>query len=179
MQRSKRYFTLLEIMLCLVLITLVGSLVSIKLYSLVNHHRFSHSVERLYTLIKETQALALTHQCDFEWEIKKVKEQFLFQCKTGNPQNFPELLQEEVLSCTSKIQWDSTNTNLVKLHVFPDGRIEPKGLLSLHTKEDTQILWIDLKRPLLVKISNKKPKTVDCTLPAKPKIEKSQRLSVD
>ena len=77
--RSRRAFTLLEILVCLSIIILVSSVISIKLLDLLREYRFTSSVSLLYEDLIQSRIFTTSYQCDACLKIYKKKSNYFYQ----------------------------------------------------------------------------------------------------
>ncbi len=89
-------FTLIEILVCLVLLSMMGSLLIYKGGKLLKERRFSSSCEKISSEIALTKNLALTYQIDIDLVLEQKKGKIYLTRKTDfPPQSIRGLFQVE------------------------------------------------------------------------------------
>ena len=63
-QNKKYSFTLIEVLICLLLLSMSGSMVIYKGWKMLQEHRFSTSCEKIASEIQLTKGLAIAYQMD-------------------------------------------------------------------------------------------------------------------
>jgi len=172
MTRSKRPFTLLEIMIALVILSIVGALTATQVKKLIDHHLFEKEVSLLFTQLQEAQILSATYQTDLALTLMKHGNTLAYRFSTDEPFSTYQFQQEPVeLSQTSQVKFNDAKKTPLHFDIFSGGRIEPRGLLAFRqtTDPESRVLWIDLQHGALLKFSHKKPPLSKATVPAPPK----------
>jgi prepilin-type N-terminal cleavage/methylation domain-containing protein len=156
-QRRRRAFTLLELIFCIVILTIVAGALSFPLKGMLDRHRFLHDVKRVAKEIREVQSLALNYQSDMGIELYKENDHFYcigFTDEPIQPSPFKALHLEglsDLIFNGAKI----SEHNPVQLKVFSSGRIEPKGKLFF-TKEGEDSFTIELDTVIQLKKETKR-----------------------
>lgn len=152
---KKRAFTLLELMICIALIGLLGSILGIKGADLLSHHRFHSSLQTWLFATQRLQILSMNQGADVICTIKKDKDgHFKAFLESDSP-----TLASEVYELKEVFQISFENKPVKEFHVtfFSSGRIFPTGLLKVETsKENETPLFLDLSYPVAFQSKNLK-----------------------
>lgn len=128
MQKNKRSFTLLEIMLAISIIVMAGGVLSWKLHGMLEKKRFSSSVERLSSRMVSCRFLALNMQADWKGILRKQTDsRWVFEAfcvEAGG--NVPSLKVD-----FSAVDWEGEKTDKVEFLFTATGHIIPAGKLQL------------------------------------------------
>ena len=82
---KRKPFTLIEILVCLMLLAMAGSVVIYKGGKLLSERRFSSSIENIRSEIFLTKSLALTYQIDIDLYLQQKKGKIILKRKTDTP----------------------------------------------------------------------------------------------
>jgi len=173
MASCKRAFTLLEITLVLVIISLVGGLCVFQAKKLVSAHEFEEEVSRLFITLQEAQVLSTAYQTDISLDlfVNEGKVEYLF--KTDEPFARAPFKKEPIrLPHLAKVVFNQAPlTKTLHFDIYAGGRIEPRGLLSFQqtAEEESKTLWFDLQYGHLIKCASEKPTGGLPKVPEKPK----------
>lgn len=175
--KKKRVFTLLEIIVCLVIVTMLMGLVGVKTYQLIDLYRFRSSVHKMLSEINHWQLWAMTHNDDVHLKISQEKGEYFFQPETEAPYPLPSLLTKQKLYGVKRIKMDGKTLSSLDLDIYSTGRIEPTGILQYEPKDpisSDEALRLDLLYPKRIYSSEQKIGRNEEVLPHKPtsKIEK-------
>jgi prepilin-type N-terminal cleavage/methylation domain-containing protein len=165
-----RTFTLLEMIVALVILSLIGALSAIPIKKLTDNHQFEEEVSHLFIALQEAQLLSSTYQTDIALEFYRVKQKLYYRFSTYEPFTSQQLNQtDQLLKKISTIQFQGKKINQCHFDIF-SGRIEPRGVLAflLTSDEDSKSLWFDLQYGHLMKFSSRKPAPVKDSTPAQP-----------
>ncbi len=148
MGRNKKHsFTLLELMICLSLISLVGTLVAIKGMDLVAHHRFTSSLQEVLFDLQRHQILAMTEGRDVLCKIAKNPEGAYFASFTFDGKDAP--YSSHLLKEISQIRFQGKIISEFESILYSTGRINSLGVLSFEAKKHNEDpLWIDFSYPI-------------------------------
>jgi prepilin-type N-terminal cleavage/methylation domain-containing protein len=152
-------FTLLEIMLALVILSLIASFSAIHIKKLIDDHVFEREVSELYIRLQEAQLLALTYQTDIalDFYVKNGKLHYKF---TTNEPFKPSIKFDQVEKKIHAALIQFNGKKIVPLHFdLFSGRLEPRGILTFfQTKEqEGKKLWFDLQYGHLIHFAYSKP----------------------
>jgi len=158
-RRAKSAFTLLEICVALLLIGIIASIVGVKSKDLIDQHRFKNGIAALMTTLQEAQGIAVTYQIDLECNIFTKDGEKYFQIKA----DAPLMLVDRTCKILPKVRSFTLNDkkcDQTTLKIYSSGRIEPAAVIAFHKNEaevQSGNCWIDLQRPLLIKLATAKP----------------------
>jgi type II secretory pathway pseudopilin PulG len=168
---NRRFFTLLELMIALMILTLIGALTSTQIKKLIDVHRFEQEVSTLFTTLQEAQILSATYRTDLSLDLTFSNNTLAYQITTDEPFTPFQLNQSPItLPHTARLQFNGKKATRLHFDIYSGGRIEPRGLLSLlqTTGEESKTLWIDLQHGSLLKLSHTKPPLSKTTVPLNP-----------
>lgn len=159
--RSKRKgFTLVEIMVCLLIIGTVASWVGFKMVRFVREQEFEHGITSLFTSLRSAQIVAMASGADIRVDLKKVDEKAACIFHTLEPALEDMEGRKIVLGNEVEFSWNEKKAPTKQLMIYSSGRIEPLGVLGFHFGEDkeTRKAFLDLRQPLLIKVLEEYPK---------------------
>ncbi len=162
--RKAQSFTLLEIIVCLLILSLAATAIGWEMTRLIAHHRFQTSAIQLYTALQEAQLLSMVHQTDSTFLIYQHGRQVFYQLTSHEPapafhrapQSLPHisvvffkggnvLLQKLTLAKTDQP---------IVLEIFSSGRIQPAGRLQVYPEDpvssDIEGIEVDMSTPLKI-----------------------------
>jgi prepilin-type N-terminal cleavage/methylation domain-containing protein len=158
----KRLFTLLEIMIALVIISIIGALTAFQVKKMIDAHRFEAEVSDLFIALQEAQVLSAAYQTDLALDIFMEKGKPLYRFSTDEPLPPLKLKQSPVLlSHTAFFKFKDAKTPSLHFDIYSGGRIEPRGSLAFfQTLDDGKVLWFDMQYGQLLKFSYRRPNLV-------------------
>jgi prepilin-type N-terminal cleavage/methylation domain-containing protein len=129
MRRRRSAFTLIEILVCLMLLSMAGSLLIYKGGKLLKERRFSSSCEKISSEIAVTKNLALTYQIDIDLVLEQKKGKIYLTRKTDfAPQSIRGLFQGETAFPEVVFGKEDEKKNLI---FFGNGWIEGEEKVTL------------------------------------------------
>ena len=161
-RRNKRAFTLLELFICLMILSIAGGAMSWQVKGLYDHHQLNAAGRMLTTRLQELQLLALSYQTEMKLELITGKEGILYRMISDEPLlGFDRAQKMLGKDCEFKMkqnnQLKKTESQVFTIDAM--GRIEPRCTLELRRREakaEQPTLLIDLSTPLLIKSKTKK-----------------------
>lgn len=166
-----RAFTLLEVMIALVILSIIGSVTAVQVKKMIDAHRFESEVTSLFISLQEAQVLSAAYQTDLALDIKNVGGKLSYQISTDEPFSETTLSTNIVnLPHVSAIKFNNASPPRLHFDVYSGGRIEPRGSLAFYQGE--KVLWLDLQRGHLMKFSYQKPNPVKQEILSMPKDSK-------
>lgn len=168
---NKRFFTLLELMIALMILTLIGALTTSQIKKLIDVHRFEQEASILFTTLQEAQILSATYRTDLSLDLSFSNNTLAYQITTDEPFTDFQLNQGIIpLPHTARLQFNGKKATRLHFDIYSGGRIEPRGLLSLlqTTDEASKAIWIDLQHGSLLKLSHTKPPLSKTPIPSNP-----------
>lgn len=170
---NRRSFTILEVMIALVILSLIGVLSAVQVKKLIDAHRFEGEISHLFIALQEAQVLAATYQTDIALDIFSKNGQLHYRFASDEPFRGHQFNNRDIpLSHSAKLMFKESKVNRLHLDIYSGGRIEPRGILAFHQtqEEDSKALWFDLQYGYLIKYAYHKPLSIkQQPLPVKPK----------
>lgn len=161
---KSRKLTLLEIVIVLALIGIMAVFGTWSLTDLLAQHRRQAEVDELHNFIQELQIEALALNSDLQLTFRKDKSRLLVSSKTAE-----KILRNRtvVLKGLREIKFQDQSMPEKAYEIFSTGRIHPPEMIEI--VRDQGSLWIDMRQPILVKFSDKRPLLMNEVIPDKPK----------
>ena len=186
MNRLRRSFTLLEMLIVLTVLGMAATAVGWHLTKLIAHHRFQAAGATLCAALEEAQAIAIIHRTECEMILYAEKGDLKYQFKTHEPRfalsqvakklhGVDRVTQENVVKESGRqkrqeLRASSLEGQKISFVIRSSGRIEPPGILGLHpspsAEESIQSLWVDLQTPLQIYLKTSEPSKKKESLPA-------------
>ncbi len=91
-KKNRKFFTLIEILICMMLLAMAGSVAIYNGGKLLQERRFSTSCEKITSEIMLTKSLALTYQIDIKLLLVQKKGKIYLTRKTDSPPNSIKVL---------------------------------------------------------------------------------------
>ena len=171
MKISRRAFTLLEMMIALVILSLIGAFSAVQVKKLIDAHRFESEISNLFIALQQAQVLSATYQTDIAWDIYPKDGVLCYRFTTDEPFKPHQFENKEIfIPHIVKLTFKDAKTTRLHFDIYSGGRIEPRGLLAFHQtlEEESKALWFDLQYGHLLKYAYRKPVIVKQLLPVKP-----------
>ncbi len=147
-----RLFTLLELIVCIAILSLVASLLAFPIKGMVQEHRFYQKVKEVRLLISQVHALALTYQSDMELCIYKEKGCLYCEGRTDEPLKIFKPLKLEGIA---RIHFNSQEIKeSFRIYMSASGHVDPTGIFTFY--QDKISAKLDMRRPLWMKLERKK-----------------------
>src|SRR3990172_11564019 len=125
---TRRSFTLLELMIALMILTLIGALTSTQIKKLIDVHHFEQEASTLFTTLQDAQILSATYRTDLSLDLFLNNNTLAYQITTDEPFTPFQLKQEAVsLSHTARLQFNGKKATRLHFDIYSGGRIEPLG----------------------------------------------------
>lgn len=137
LKRTKKAFTLLEVMIALALLALAGGAIGWKMHKAVAKKQFQSQVERLKERFEITQKLAIAMQADWRGFLRKNGDGWVFEtvCEEDAARKFSPLRLESV-----NIHFEGRQVDVLEIDFFASGKVFPLGCLCLF-KGDEKTKW--------------------------------------
>lgn len=150
----RRSFSLTEIMVVLILVSIVAGVSVYSLIPFYKAYRFRAEVNTLYDLAQELQLEALSLQSDMKIRFTKEKGKWIAQSESA------ELLLKPQRIELSHVEQITMNSSTITF--YSNGLIEPRQIVSLQHVGEKR--GLDLRQPPLMKLwvgSVQKLETID------------------
>lgn len=138
MKRSKRLFTLLEVMVAIALLLLASSWMGLKIHQGICKKRFQSDLERIEARCLMIQKLAVAMQADWKGVLKKKGVQWVFEATCDEPRakKFSSLKLESPL----QLFFEAKESDEVSFDFFSNGRVLPEGTFLFAYRGET-VRW--------------------------------------
>ena len=146
---NKRPFTLLEICLCIVILTLVSGFLGLRIKESVEHQRFLSQVSGFTSELKRLQGFALSYRADFGIRVYQKGEKFYYKLFTDEPLDFIQKVPARTLKGLTTLSLNEKNVSEISLSILSSGKIEPEAVIGMHLGEEKR--FIDLRNTLHIK----------------------------
>ena len=141
-------FTLLELMVCLFLISLLGALIGIKGIDLLAHHRFRSALQTWLLDIERAQILAMHQKCDVVCILKKRMDGGYQAILESDSPTFSS--SSYTWKDVEKISFQGKVIDTLPITFTPSGRISPQGILEITPyKKEKDSMFLDLSYPVV------------------------------
>lgn len=153
--RRGRAFTLLEICLCVAILSIVAGVMGWQIKKMIDRSRAERSVANFATQLRTLQLVAMSYQSDVRIDLFFDPQGKLFYKQIADDPRLrfiPETLKQ--INGIETLQKGGKEEKRITLYLFSSGRIEPQELLAF--KGDAT-LWIDLRQPIQVKLTASEP----------------------
>lgn len=133
MKKSKKSFTLLEVMIAIFIIAISASGVGYKLYSLLEKKRFSSDVERVISRLVSLHVLSQLNHQDLLLKSEKKEGKIIF-FSFSSSQNY--YFQDPPLTIDdAQFILNQNMTENLDFTFYSSGQIKPFGVLTIVRKE--------------------------------------------
>ena len=158
MTKKRSSFTLLEVMICLVIIGMVGSLIGIKGIDLWRYHQFRSSTQIFVDDLTHWRLLSLTYDCDVTCKIQKVASVYTVSWKPDTPLKQQGRASSYTLTGVKELLCDGKPIDALECTLFSSGRLSQKGILSFIPSHHDKGVYLDLLYPIKLQQSEKAAK---------------------
>ena len=144
---KKKAFTLIEMMICITLIGLLGSVMGIKAMDLLARHRFQGSLQTWLFDFQRARLLAMNQEADIVCRVRKnSRGEFVASLESDSPSFAPSV---HFLKEVKSITLDRNPQKDLCITLYSSGRADPSGLLEMQPKRSLGFsLFLDLSSPL-------------------------------
>lgn len=127
----KKTFTLLEIMICILVISLAAGFLSFSLKDILKDYHFTRSFSDFKKNLEHFERLSILVQSDSKIIIEKKGSKFFYKAKIEDPA-FPVI--EEELVGNVKLTFNDQEVDSLIISLYANGFVKPTGLIEFHTK---------------------------------------------
>ena len=137
MKRIKKPFTLLELLICLTVLSLIGSLFAVKGKKLFDQYAFKQEVSKVRDILQLAKEYAFCYQSDVEVVFSKNTNHFFIEIRTDEPLLKKEsfFIKKYRLAKVSSIDLDGSS-----LLFSGSGWVFPKSDLVIKGNRQTVII---------------------------------------
>ncbi len=134
----KKNFSLLEIIITIVIISIASTAVGIKIHKLIEKHRFESSCKRISAKISFAKQLSLTNQCDVFLAFAENADGLLVNLNF-TPMERPSL-KESVSHIHARLNLENSTKSDFVINFFSSGYISPQGKITLYDSKREKII---------------------------------------
>ena len=134
--KTRRPFTLLEVMIAFFLLTLAAGVIGIRMHKAIQKKKFQSELERLRDRFYVSQRIAVAMQADWKGTLKKEKQGWVFEvrCQEVSVRDLKPLK----FSPTA-ISFNGKSIEKFEIDFFSSGVVQPEGVFTfLRGSEKTQ-----------------------------------------
>lgn len=131
--RSRRLFTLLEILVSIALLMMASGVVGWRMYGAIKKKRFHAEIEGLRSRFMVCHKLAMAMQADWRGKLQKEGDEWLFtvECEEGTNRFSPLRLRINLL-------WNGKPQKEIDFDFFATGKVSPLGTLLLSQNDERE-----------------------------------------
>lgn len=139
---EKRFFTLLEIIVTIVIISIASTAVGVKITHLVSKHRFESSCRRFIGKIAFAKQMALTNQSDVFLTISQENENVVLMIDFASGHLEKPFVKETLPRLSVELQESKNDSKKISFSIncFSSGYLFPKGNVRLFTRDGKEKL---------------------------------------
>ncbi|NGX27360.1 MAG: hypothetical protein K940chlam6_01294 [Chlamydiae bacterium] len=146
--KIKNNFTLLEIVLCVAILSVAAVTLSWQMKGMLMAHHFNQNVDNFLTDLRKCQLIALSDRVDIEMRIEKKDDTYLYSLHCDDP--IPCFIKKPMkLSGVEQIKRNKKPIDQHILIIHSSGRISPIDDISLFQNEDRGVTFKLKKSPLI------------------------------
>jgi len=147
--KTKYAFTLIEILVCLLILGLASSLIGVQIRSMVADHTFNKNLDNLVTDLRKCQLIATCDQTDIELVIAKESKHYTYWIQTDDPLSC-FVKKKMIMTGVEKVVENDHLTDRVTLHFYPSGRFDERILRFYQSEEKGKT--IDMGTPSIIEL---------------------------
>lgn len=135
--KSRRFFTLLEVMVAIMLIAIASGGVIWKMQGAIRKKQFQSELERFRARLTVCQRLAVAMQADWTGTLKKNGKEWIFDidCEEG-----ARVRKWAPLTLHAAISLDGEKFDELQVDFFASGQVHPSGTLVFSQHEE-RVEW--------------------------------------
>lgn len=137
MNISRRCFTILEVMIAIVLLTIASGVVGLRMHKAVQRKKFHSELERLRARFTVSQRMAVAMQADWKGILRKDEEGWAFEtsCEEVAGKKLSPLRLEKM-----EIVFNRKQFRELTFDFFASGHTLPDGIF-VFTKDSQKMVW--------------------------------------
>jgi len=151
MKKSKRPFTLFEIVICISILSIVAGIMGWQIKNMVTAHHFHKNIDHLLTDLRKAQLIALSNRADLELLLTKKEGSYSYCLRADEPIRG---LNRKTMKLTGvkKIQIDKKPMKEKSLiHIYSTGRFAPTKKIHFFQNEEKELI-LNLTKPLVIEL---------------------------
>jgi len=136
-RKRRRFFTLLEVMVGIALLTLASGVIGWRMHKAIQKKKFQSGIERLKERFFICQRLAVATQDDWTGEFKQKEKDWVFElsCIDGKIKKLPTLTLEGIT-----IALNGKKVSELDFEFYSSGQVVPEGVLRF-SQDSLQEEW--------------------------------------
>lgn len=148
--KSRKSFTLVEILVCLLILGLASSVIGVQIRSMVADHTFNKNLENLLTDLRKCQLVATCDQTDIEVVIAKEGKHYTYWIQTDDP--LPYFVKKKmIMTGVEKVVEEGRPIKQAIVHFYPSGRFDEKVFHFYQNEEKG--MTIDMETPSIIELN--------------------------
>ena len=144
MEVSKRCFTLVELLVCIAILSLIGTLTVMKGMAFVQTYEFKQSAKRLALELDWTRQIASTAHANFEFIIKHTGSQLICTRSTDEPMYIKQANTNITLNGITRLALTDKQMNKITLRFTASGTVIAPPFFRIDSKQNTS-LWVQIQ----------------------------------
>ena len=144
--QTRRPFTLIELVICIAILAMVGSLFAFRGKDLMRHYGFSASVSKVASKVRLARVLASNYRADVRCHVASENQKFFLILESDEPQlkKLPQLRGKCALSEIDGLEVDGKAASEVEILFSGSGGVFPECQLRLKCGKKQKDLSIEL-----------------------------------
>lgn len=145
---GKKAFTLLEITICIAILSVAAVAISWEMKNILSFHHFQKNVDHLLLDLKKCQLIAIANQADIDLTLCKTKEGYIYTLHCDDPLS---CFVNKPMKMKGVAGLEKAKKTIDKHHmtIYSSGRISPAESLSLLAKDGTKVSFSFEKSPMI------------------------------
>jgi hypothetical protein len=131
---KKKFFTLLEIIICFTIIAMIGSTMSLWVVKRIEKDRFYSDIKRFKNSLLFCNKMAKIRQSDIIFIITQTSDGLKYEIK-----NFSLPLKKNLITYSSMKSKEKKNIKTFRMEIYPNGVIYPKKSIYFFSKNEKYI----------------------------------------
>lgn len=131
----RRAFTLLEVMVAIVLLTIVSGVVGLKMHTAIQKKKFHSDIERLKIKMALSQKLAIANEGDWAGTLKKKGKGWIFEASSEEGKKLAPLHLDPM-----EIYFKGKKVDALTFEFFASGHTSPDGVF-LFIRDEQRTSW--------------------------------------
>ncbi|MBS0628635.1 MAG: type II secretion system protein [Verrucomicrobia bacterium] len=148
--KSRRLFTLLEIVVCIAILGLAAVGIGWQMKGMMAIHHFDRNMSHFFAQLRKAQLVALSDRVDIDLHI--VNKDGKYECSFYSDDPLLCFIDKSVdLTGVIEIKNGKKKVDKLSLHLHPSGRVGPAEKITFLQTEDRGVI-LDLTTPLCIEL---------------------------